>query len=189
LWKCHHNDYRWGSGKFRLDYYGIWVKRDLYRTTPGVTRDFVFCDLIQKIILLVWFASSKGVLRTYFDPGHHGIQISNNLRRSENSLYNSRTERLLIRVLLGCANLPNLIVYLLFYIPLKHFSLILRCHHCRWRTAKFMLMLSNQGHWAGRDLYHATPAVTWDLGFSGLIRRTDHSVASYDTQKDAENLF
>jgi hypothetical protein len=26
--------------------------------------------------------------------------------------------------------------------------------------------------WAGRDLYRATPAVTWDLGFSGFIRRT-----------------
>jgi hypothetical protein len=29
-----------------------------------------------------------------------------------------------------------------------------------------------QGLWAGRDLYHATPTVTRDLGFSGLIRRT-----------------
>jgi hypothetical protein len=28
------------------------------------------------------------------------------------------------------------------------------------------------GLWAGRDLYRATPAVTRDLGFSSLIRRT-----------------
>jgi hypothetical protein len=34
-------------------------------------------------------------------------------------------------------------------------------------------MLGAQGLRAGRDLYCATPAVTRDLGFSGLIRRTD----------------
>jgi hypothetical protein len=33
-------------------------------------------------------------------------------------------------------------------------------------------MLGAQGRWAGSDLYRATPAVTRDLGFSGLIRRT-----------------
>jgi hypothetical protein len=32
--------------------------------------------------------------------------------------------------------------------------------------------LQNLGLWAGRDLYHATPTVTRDLGFSGLILRT-----------------
>jgi hypothetical protein len=33
-------------------------------------------------------------------------------------------------------------------------------------------MLGAQGLWTGRDLYRATSAVTRDLGFSGLIRRT-----------------
>jgi hypothetical protein len=33
-------------------------------------------------------------------------------------------------------------------------------------------MLGAQGLWAGRDLCSATPAVTRDLGFSGLIGRT-----------------
>jgi hypothetical protein len=33
-------------------------------------------------------------------------------------------------------------------------------------------MLGARGLWAGRDLYHATPAVTRGLSFSGLIRRT-----------------
>jgi hypothetical protein len=57
-------------------------------------------------------------------------------------------------------------------------------YHSRWRAAKFRLMLGAQGLWAGRDLYRATPAVTWYLYFSGLIRRIQppHSVASYDTQ-------
>jgi hypothetical protein len=65
-----------------------------------------------------------------------------------------------------------LIDYLRFYLPLKNFSLIWRRHHCRWRAAKFRPMLGAQGLWAGRDLYCATPAVTQDLGFFGLIRRT-----------------
>jgi hypothetical protein len=65
-----------------------------------------------------------------------------------------------------------LIDYLWFYVPLKNFALIWRRHHCRWRTAKFRPMLGAQGLWAGRDLYRATPAVTRDLGCSGLIRRT-----------------
>ena len=65
-----------------------------------------------------------------------------------------------------------LIDYLGFYVPLKNISLIWRRHHYRWRAAKFRPILGAQGLWAGRDLYRATPAVTRDLGFSGLIRRT-----------------
>jgi hypothetical protein len=65
-----------------------------------------------------------------------------------------------------------LIDCLRFYVPLKNFSLIWRRQHCRWRAAKFRPVLGAQGLWAGRDLYRATPAVTRDLGFSGLIRRT-----------------
>jgi hypothetical protein len=71
-------------------------------------------------------------------------------------------------------NIPSnrLIDCLRFYIPLKNISLIWRRHHCRWRAAKFTPMLGTQGLWAGRDLYRATPAVTRDLVFSGLIQRT-----------------
>jgi hypothetical protein len=65
-----------------------------------------------------------------------------------------------------------LIDYLRFYVPLKNLSLIWRRHHSRWRAAKFRPMLGAQGLWAARDLYRATPAVTRNLGFSGLIRRT-----------------
>jgi hypothetical protein len=65
-----------------------------------------------------------------------------------------------------------LIDYLRFYVPLKNFSLIWRRHHCRWRAAKFRPMLGALGLWAERDLYRATPSVTRNLGFSGLIRRT-----------------
>jgi hypothetical protein len=65
-----------------------------------------------------------------------------------------------------------LINCLLFYVPLKNFSLIWRRHNCRWTAAKFRLMLGTQRLWAGRDLYRATPAVTRSLSFSGLIQRT-----------------
>jgi hypothetical protein len=65
-----------------------------------------------------------------------------------------------------------LIDYLRFYVPLKNFSLIWRRHHYRWRAAKFRPMLGAQGLWAGRDLYRATPTMTRDLGFFGLVRRT-----------------
>jgi hypothetical protein len=76
--------------------------------------------------------------------------------------------------------------YLVFYVPLKIISLtsIWRCHHYRWRAAKFRPMLGAQGLWAGRDLYCATPAV-----FPVSSEGPSHSVASYDTQGDVENLF
>jgi hypothetical protein len=61
-----------------------------------------------------------------------------------------------------------LVDYLLFYVPLKNFSLMWR----RWRAAKFRPILGAQGLWAGRDFYRATSAVTRGLGFTGLIRRT-----------------
>jgi hypothetical protein len=84
-----------------------------------------------------------------------------------------------------------LIDYLRFYVPLKNISLIWRCYHCRCRAAKSRPMLGAQGLWAGMDLYRATPAVTRDLNFSGLMRSEgpSHSVTSYDTQGDLENLF
>jgi hypothetical protein len=63
-------------------------------------------------------------------------------------------------------------LYLRFYVPLKNFSLIWKRHHCQWRAAKFKPMLGAQSLWAGRVLYRATPAVTWDLGFSSLSWRT-----------------
>jgi hypothetical protein len=49
-----------------------------------------------------------------------------------------------------------LIDYLVFYVPLKNISLIMRRHHYRWRAAKFRLMLGAQGLWVGRDLYRHT---------------------------------
>jgi hypothetical protein len=64
-----------------------------------------------------------------------------------------------------------LIDYLRFYVPPKNFSPIWRSHHYRWRAAKFRPILGDHCLWAGRDLYRATPAVTRDNSFPGLIRR------------------
>jgi hypothetical protein len=79
--------------------------------------------------------------------------------------------------------------YLQFYVPLKNISLIWRCHHCRWRAAKFRPMFDAQGLWAGRDLYRATLAVTRGLGFFGLIRRTAPFSRLYDIWGDVEDQF
>jgi hypothetical protein len=65
-----------------------------------------------------------------------------------------------------------LIDCLLFYVSLRNILLICRRHHYQWRAAKFRPILGAQGHWTGKGLYRATPAVTRGLGFSGLIRRT-----------------
>jgi hypothetical protein len=48
---------------------------------------------------------------------------------------------------------PLLVIdHLRFYVPLKNFSLTWRCHHCRWRAAKFRPMIGAQGLWAGAPL-------------------------------------
>jgi hypothetical protein len=66
----------------------------------------------------------------------------------------------------------GLIDYLLFYVPFKNFSLLWRHNHCRWRAAKFRLML---GARAFEQLgIFIVPHLLWhgrsNLGFSCLIR-------------------
>jgi hypothetical protein len=65
-----------------------------------------------------------------------------------------------------------MIDYLGLYVMFKNFSILWRCHHCRWRAGKFRRRLGAQGFWAGRDLYRATPTATRNLGFSGPIQIT-----------------
>jgi hypothetical protein len=72
-------------------------------------------------------------------------------------------------------------------------------HSHSWKYYSFYLcslylqvcrpMFGAQSLRAGRDLYCTAPVVTRDLGLLGIIRRTAHSVKSYDTQGDVENLF
>jgi hypothetical protein len=53
-------------------------------------------------------------------------------------------------------------------------------------------MLGAQGLESGRDIYRVTPSVstvTQDLGFSGLISKTSHSIATYDKHRDVENIY
>jgi hypothetical protein len=98
---------------------------------------------------------------------------SNILKLSTNPLKGSMLKILFMSVYINTIwILIDWFDYLRFYVPLKNISLIWRCHHCRWRAAKFRPMLGAQGLWAGRDLYRATPAVTRGLGFFGLMRRT-----------------
>jgi hypothetical protein len=102
-----------------------------------------------------------------------------------------------------------------FYFPLKNVSLVWRRHHFRWRAARFRPMLGAQGLWAGRedvttageglqnlDLCLAlrafeqggifiVPHLLWHGGsiFPVLSEGPPHSVASYDTQGNEDDLF
>jgi hypothetical protein len=78
-----------------------------------------------------------------------------------------------------------LIDYLLLYVPLKNFSL----YGDVTITGEGLQNLGFARR-SGRDLYRAIPDVTRSLGFSGLIPMDHpHLVASYDTQRDVEDLF
>ena len=47
------------------------------------------------------------------------------------------------------------------------------------RGAKFRPLFGTYGHWAGRDLYRATPSTTRDLDLHGFIRKSTSLVASH----------
>jgi hypothetical protein len=148
--------------KFRsmLSALGLWAGRDLYHATPAVTRDVsLFSDLIRRTAPF------------------------------SRLLWHTRCGgSILTRILTGYIKEDWLFIYC-FTSRSKKNSLIWRRHHYRWRAAKFRPMLGTQGLWAGRDLYRATPAVTWVLGISCLIQRTASFSQLYDTQGDVEDLF
>jgi hypothetical protein len=81
-----------------------------------------------------------------------------------------------------------LIDHLLFYVPLKNVSLHERWrHHCRWRPGKFRPMLSTfeqGGMFIGQHLLWNRTTV-----FSISSEEPPHSVAFYNTQGDAVDLF
>jgi hypothetical protein len=68
----------------------------------------------------------------------------------------------------------RLVGCVLFYVPLKNFSLMvyMETSPLPVKGCKFRPMFGTQDLWAGTGLYRATPTVTQDLGFSGLIQRT-----------------
>jgi hypothetical protein len=74
------------------------------------------------------------------------------------------------------------IMNLLFYVPLKNFSLIWRRHYYQWRAQNLRPMLGAQGLWAGRDLY-IMPHLLWHRASVFLVSSEGppHSVVSYDT--------
>jgi hypothetical protein len=174
IWRRNHC--RWRAAKFRpmLGAQGLWTGSDLYRATPAVTRDLGFSYLIRRtnpishLLRYAWGCGGPTLTRALMGYRHNKQQLT--------------TVQIIHKI-------NWLIDYLRFYVPLKNILLTWRRHHCRWRAAKFRPMLGALCLWAGRDLYRAIPAVTRDLGFSGLIRRTPHLVASYNTRGDVEDLF
>jgi hypothetical protein len=97
-------------------------------------------------------------IRIPFKGMHSSIQ-SNIISHGLLSIFKSQYLTLGISLHWDGGLIDWLINYLLFYVPLKNFSLIWRRHHYRWR-AIFMPPLGSQGVWASRDLYRATSAVT-----------------------------
>ena len=51
-----------------------------------------------------------------------------------------------------------------------------------WRAARFRQLLGAHVHWSGRDLYRASPPVTWDYGFPGLLLKPPYWISLYDQQ-------
>jgi hypothetical protein len=62
-------------------------------------------------------------------------------------------------------------------------------HQCWWRATKFRHMLCAHGPWAGKNLYHATPAATRDFSFPASSEGVSHLVASNTIQGGIEDLF
>jgi hypothetical protein len=77
----------------------------------------------------------------------------------------------------------------LFYVPLKNFSLIRRGQHYRWRAAKFRLISALRAIEQRRIII--MPHLLWlrASGFPVLSKGLPHSIASYNTQGDVEDLF
>jgi hypothetical protein len=84
-----------------------------------------------------------------------------------------------------CAIVDHLLFYSLFYTPLKNLSFIWKRHLRRWRAEKFRPMIHALGLWAGRNhlLWHGVSV------FLVLSKGPPHSVAFYDTEWYAEDLF
>jgi hypothetical protein len=100
---------------------------------------FVFKVIFETPVISTtqWRVSGKGAITTYagiLTLAQPGFELTTSWSRSERST----------------SFREWLIDYLLFYVPLKNFSLTWRRHQYRWRTAKLRPMLSAQGLWAGR---------------------------------------
>jgi hypothetical protein len=99
-------------------------------------------------------------------------------------------------------HLIDWLIYLLFYISRKNFSLIRRRHHYRWRAAKYANAwrsgpLSREGSLSCHTCYDTGPRFFWshpkDLSIQSPLTTLQgmwriysnpdhHAVASYDTQ-------
>jgi hypothetical protein len=73
----------------------------------------------------------------------------------------------------------NVCLLVLFIAAWAIFQLSGGCHHYRLLGCTFRPMLGNQGLWAGRDLYRATPTAIRDFGLYGLIGKTDTHVPQW----------
>jgi hypothetical protein len=130
-----------------------------------VLHNSVFVSLVRQFFTVFMKSSS------FFSNGRRCVVYSIRLRDIVFLSYQQKTD------------------YLQFFVPLKNFSLLLRRHHYQWKAEIFRRMIGAQSLWTGRNIYHATHAVTRGLGFPVSSEGSPHSVASYDTQEDVGDLF
>jgi hypothetical protein len=155
IWRCHHC--RWRGAKFRsiLGVQGNWAGKDLYRITC--------CNI--------------GPPFFWFHPKDHPTPFSGLLRHTRGC-----GGYILTRILTGPHSVisyntqgeytETIPTQILTGLEIFTYFSIWRRHHYRRRAVKVKPMLGALGVWAGRDLYHAKPAVTWSLGFSDRIKMT-----------------
>jgi hypothetical protein len=125
--------------------------------------NFVFC------LISVWYGKQDGEFFAFSDILDLPLHVGKRYRyHTCNYLYYCIELKKSSKVWIIIGNFC-LFIYLLFYVSLKNFPLVWRHQNYRWRAAEFRPIFITQGLWVGRDLYRATPAVTRDLGFSGLI--------------------
>jgi hypothetical protein len=145
----------------------LWVGKDLYRSTPTVTRGLGFSGLIRRTApfsrLLRHMRGCGGSILTRILTGVIYIV------RWKDWSYQEFLKRLYIKEF----------VCFLFIAAWSIFQLSGGGHHYRWLGCKFRPMLGAQGLWAGRDLYRATPTATRNLGLYGLIRKTGTHVPQW----------
>jgi hypothetical protein len=147
-----------------------------------------FTEILEKILfqyidMWIWFS----LLWPFPTPGDHDLNKleSKSYQKAFIKLWRSLAQWFLRRFLNESRCVPHMIEIdpipflhfcdylhletdclidcLRFYVS-DEFLLVWRRHQYRWRAAIFKSMLGAWGLWAGRNLYCAPLAVTWDMG-------------------------
>jgi hypothetical protein len=159
IWRLHR--YRWRAAKFRpmLVAHGLWAGRDLHHATPTVIRGLGFSGLYKNDWLIIncfpskminyCFPSRSRIFHWYEDVTITGKGLQNLTFRvfEQGGIFIVPHRPWHLRDFGFFRSLQNwLIAGLLFFVPLKNFSLIWRRHHYQRRAyARRSWPLSREG--------------------------------------------